>query len=222
MERVTYRWSGGHLFLEVAGAVWLVDTGAPVSFGAREAFTLAGEVFQLSRHHRGLSVEALSGFVGVECAGLLGVDVLGRFDFLLDAPRGVATISTADLEHRGAIVELDDIMGVPIVSARVGGADHRMFLDTGAPLSYLQREALAAFPSAGRAADFHPSVGQFQTETHSVEVALAGVDFTLRCGVLPEALGASLLPTGIAGIIGSAVFADRVVGYFPRRRRLVL
>ncbi len=36
----------GHLFLETAGALWLLDTGAPTSFGL--PLTLAGQQFRLS------------------------------------------------------------------------------------------------------------------------------------------------------------------------------
>jgi hypothetical protein len=40
-------------------------------------------------------------------------------------------------------------MGIPIVTAQIGGRAHRMFFDTGAQISYLQSDALKTFPAAG-------------------------------------------------------------------------
>ena len=111
-------------------------------------------------------------------------------------------------------------MGIPIVSTRIRGIDYRMFLDTGAQISYFQHDSLQSFPAAGLVTDFYPGVGEFHTETHNVDVTLGGVEFTLRCGVLPELLGATLMMAETDGIIGNQVFSDRSVGYFPRRRSL--
>jgi len=212
----------GHLFLEAESALWLFDTGAPTSFGSLPALTLAGEQFRLCSSYLGLTAATLSRFVAVECVGLLGADILGRFDFLLDAPNGTATISTSQLVHRGTTVDLDEFMGIPLVSAHIRGVDYRMFLDTGAQISYFQHDSLASFPAAGRVSDFYPGVGQFETETHSVGITLAELEFTLRCGELPGLLGATLMMAGTEGIIGNEVVKNRLVGYFPRRRLLML
>jgi hypothetical protein len=55
----------GHLFVDVDGDRWLLDTGAPSSFGARRALTLAGERFDLDDAMLGLNAEVLSEYVGV-------------------------------------------------------------------------------------------------------------------------------------------------------------
>ena len=212
----------GHLFLEVDGALWLFDTGAPTSFGSTPTLALAGERFRLGSSYLGLTAAILSQFVAVDCVGLLGADILRRFDFILDTPNGVATISTSELELRGPVVDLDGFMGIPLVWARIRGTDYRMFLDTGAQISYLPHDSLASFPPAGRVTDFYPGVGQFEVETHTVDITVGGIAFTLRSGALPELLGATLMMAGTDGIIGNAVFSNRPVGYFPRRRFLVL
>jgi hypothetical protein len=222
MPTLPLHFRNGHLFLETAGALWLFDTGAPTSFGTLPVLTLAGEQFQLSSSYLGLTAAALSRFVAVECVGLLGADVLAGFDFVLDAPNGTVMISTNELEYGGLTVHLDTFMGIPIVSTRIRGIDYRMFLDTGAQISYFQHDSLRSFPADGRVTDFYPGVGEFQTETHNVNVTLGGVEFTLRCGVLPELLGATLMMAETDGIIGNQVFSDRSVGYFPRRRALAL
>jgi hypothetical protein len=130
-------------------------------------------------------------------------------------------VSTAELSLSGETVRLDEFMGIPIVTARVGSSDYRMFFDTGAQISYFQDESIADFPAAGSVTDFYPGIGQFQTDTHQVEVSLGGVAFTLRCGTLPGLLGATLMMADTEGIVGNQILCNRNVGYFPRRRELV-
>lgn len=212
----------GHLFVELGGELWLLDTGAPTSFGTSRSLSIAGEQLSLGTSYLGLNAATLSQFVAVKCAGLLGADVLGRFDHIFDTAGGRLTVSTAELSHSGQRVRLDEFMGIPIVTARVAASDYRMFFDTGAQISYFQDDSLSTFPSAGSVSDFYPGVGPFQTDTHEVPVSLGGVAFNLRCGKLPELLGMTLMMADTQGIVGNAVLTNRTVGYFPRRRAIVL
>ncbi len=212
----------GHVFVELHGHLWLFDTGSPTSFGASKALLIADEQFSLSASYFGLTATTLTQYVGVECSGLLGADVLGRFDHILDSRGGRLTVSTAELSHDGQHVQLDEFMGIPIVTASVGGSDYRMFFDTGAQISYFQDDSLADFPAAGSVTDFYPGVGQFQTDTHEVPMSLGDISFLLRCGCLPGLLGATLMIADTQGIIGNQVLIDRVVGFFPRRGILCL
>ena len=211
-----------HLFLENDGAWWLFDTGAPISFGIQPEFVLEGVNFRLADTYFGLNADTLTGFVGVECAGLLGVDVLGQFDFLLDISSGTVDVSSGMLEHVGRPIPLDNFMGAPIVLPRIRGIDRRMFFDTGAQISYLQHDDLATFPPAGDVTDFYPGFGQFQTKTYDVETVLGDATFVLRCGTLPELLAATLTLANTEGIIGNQILRNQRTGYFPRRNLLVL
>ena len=213
----------GHIFIELEGDLWLLDTGAPKSFGTNCNPAIAGEELTLSKSYLGLTAETLSEFVGVPCVGLLGADVLGRFDQIIDISGGQFTISTTELTHDGRLVPLDEFMGIPIVSAQIGGNDYRMFFDTGAKVSYFQdSDLLAEYPPAGNLTDFFPGIGQFQTETCQLELTLGDMVFTLRCGQLPGLLGASLLMADAQGIIGNQLLINRRVGFFPRRNALYL
>jgi hypothetical protein len=214
--------NNGHLFVELEGHLWLFDTGAPTSFGASESLGIADEQFSLCSSYFGLTASTLSQYVGVECSGLLGADVLGRFDHILDTAGGRLTVSTAELSHEGQSVRLDEFMGIPIVTASVGGSNYRMFFDTGAQISYFQEDSLAEFPSAGSVTDFYPGAGEFQTDTHEVPITLGDISFLLRCGSLPGLLGAPLMMADTQGIIGNQVLIDRIVAFFPRRALLSL
>jgi len=212
----------GHLFLVLDDSLWLLDTGCPGSFGTSNCLSIAGESFSMGRSYPGLNVEMLSHFIGVPCAGLIGGNVLDRFDHIFDVTGGQITLSTGELSHFGECLHLDKFMDVPIVTARIGSRSYPMFFDTGAQFSYFQDDSLADYPSAGNVTDFYPGIGQFQTDTHTVPVALSGVEFSLRCGRLPDLLGMTLMMANVAGIIGHSILHDRAVGYFPRRSMLVL
>jgi hypothetical protein len=223
-ESVSYRLRlrEGHLYLDAGGRLWLLETGAPVSFGEGGAFALLGESFPFGRDARGLTPRTLSKFVGVDCAGVLGADVLGRFDWVFDVPGETVTVSRGELRHEGSVLPIDEVFGFPVASVTVRDVAYRMFVDTGAQHSYFQPEARKSFPAGERATDFYLAVGRFETETHQVDVTLGSHAFTLRCGVLPRHLATALQLSGTHGVIGNAIFRQRRVGYFPRRRMLVL
>ena len=212
----------GHLFIELSGELWLLDTGAPNSFGPNGNFSLAGEQFRLGSNCLGLTAATLSGFVGVQCVGLLGADVLGRFDIIFDVPNNTVSISTEELSFPGQSVPLSEFMGIPILTAQICGRDFRMFFDTGAQISYLQDDSLAEFPAAGQVSDFYPGVGRFQTETHTIDARVGASSFSVRCGSLPGLLGMTLMMAATQGILGNQILHERKAGYFPRRKKIIL
>jgi len=212
----------GHPFIELEGNLWLFDTGAPTSFGESKKITLDGQSFRLNDNYLGFSASTLSQLTEVECHGLIGADILARFDHLLDVSNAAVTMSTERLEHTGTALPLSTFMGIPVVTARIAGKDYQMFFDTGAQISYFQEDIIKSFPSAGTVTDFYPGLGRFQTETHLVQVELGECVFTLRCGTLPGLLSATLMLAGASGIIGNQIAENRIIGYFPRRNELCL
>lgn len=217
------RFLNGHLFVELGSRLWLLDSGAPESFGRDKHIVLLGEHFHFDDSYHGLGIAGLVQHVGVECVGLIGADVLAGFDIVFDEPQGKVTFTTDELEFDGMPVPLWDFMGLPMVMAEVAGVDHRkFFLDTGAQLSYFQDDAIARFPCAGKAVDFFPDSDDFETDTHRVAMNLGGVGVTLRCGRLPDSQADALTMAKADGILGNELFQGRRVGFFLRQRALIL
>ena len=222
MQKLTLLFDGGHLFIDVERELWLFDTGASTSFGDHEGIVFAGKEFSLNHNYMGLSAEKLSEFVGIKCAGLLGTDVLSKFDYIIDPSQNTLTVASDELSHDGQAIGLSEFMGIPIIKVQVSSMEYRMFFDTGAQISYFQDKSLTDFPACGMIKDFYPSVGQFETDTYQVKVSFEGTIFDLRCGSLPELLAAPLMMTGTEGIVGNQILENRVIGYFPRRNILCL
>ena len=86
MYKLALQLRDGHLFVELNNGLYLLDTGAPSSFGTTSRLSIADETFDLQNNYLGLSATTLSQLVGVRCEGLLGADILGRFDHLFDVP----------------------------------------------------------------------------------------------------------------------------------------
>lgn len=212
----------GHPFITLPEGTFLLDTGAPTSFGRVSPIMLEGQSFSLPPSYMGLTAQVLSTYVGRETDGILGADILNQFDVLIDLPKSRVCFSSVPLECDGEIQPLDFCMGVPILESSVAGNSVRMFFDTGAQISYLQDNNLSSFPAEGRLTDFYPGIGQFPTDTFRTPIRLGGAEHQLRCGQLPPLLGMSLMLAGTGGIVGNEILRDRCAGYFPRRHRLVL
>lgn len=213
---------GGHLVARIGSDDWIVDTGSPASFG-QGVLHLDGESVEIADGYMGLSARQLSEYVGFETYGVIGTDVLNRLDVVLDLACGGLHLSDTPHALDGARLPIDDfVMGVPVVGIPVAGRKRAMFFDTGAPLSYLQDDDLSEHPPAGMERDFFPGVGEFETATHLVPMGIGPLSMRVRCGSLPGLLGMTLGLTGVAGVLGSEMLLGRCVGYFARRRELVI
>lgn len=222
MQILELTYQSGHLFTQLNGAKWLIDTGSPATFGTTSQIRLGDQEFFAASEYMGLNAESLSGSLKLECSGLIGTDVLNQFDWIIDIENESLVFDVANLSLDGETLPTRMLMGVPIVTVHVGDEQHDMFFDTGAQVSYLQSDSLGSFPDAGAMTDFYPSFGEFDTPTHNVPMVFRNTNFTLRCGRLPSVLAVTLLAAGTTGIVGNEVFLQRKIGYFPRRKLLVI
>ncbi len=212
----------GHLIASLGDGDWLLDTGSPISFGRESSIEIDGRRFAIAADYFGLNSSTLSVLVGEPLAGLIGTDVLEHLDLEIDIDAASVTASLQPLELKGMHMDLEEFMGVPILRIQSGEGEHRMFFDTGAQISYFQNDSLENFTPAGKMRDFFPGMGEFDTETHLVPFSTGPLTFEFRCGRLPDLLGLTLVMAGVEGIIGNEICVGRKLGFFPRRKLLVL
>lgn len=211
-----------HVFVEIEGALWVYDTGADTSFGNRPTGLLGPKEVVDELYAGQFSAEDISGFLGETVAGIIGANIINRYDHLIDLATGRLTVSDGDLTAQGCAQPLEFFMGVPMLKSRIGSAQHNLFFDTGAQISYFQGDAPAGSPDAGPLEDFFPMIGTFHTSTRHISIDLNGLSHTLRCGQLPGLMGMALGMANVSGILGNEVMRGRVTGYFPRRQQLIL
>ena len=139
----------GQLFLSTDVGSWIIGTGSPGSFSDIANLELDGVSLTLAPTFRGLNAANLTALVGVPLTGLLGIDVLKRFDAIFDLPSSQIMLSAEPVALDGTVVPLQDYKGLPIIEAVIGGHSSRAFLETGAKLSYWADASLVNYPAAG-------------------------------------------------------------------------
>jgi len=215
------KYISGHIYVEINGLDWLVDTGSPSSFGSLNNLKIENKIFTILPSLLNLDVTTLSKYVEHEVAGLIGTDILNQFYIIFDSKNGKITFSVDPLVLEGEILDIDEIMGIPSIAVTVDNDEGYMFFDTGAQISYIQQSIITKNKPTGIIKDFYPGVGQFETETAVIDLQLGNLDYTLQCGYLPEILNMTLMMTNTIGIIGNETIQDAVVGYFPKENKLI-
>jgi hypothetical protein len=212
----------GHLIADLGGRQWIIDTGAPTSFGAGDLLNLCGKRFEIPSNYMSITHEQLSGLINHKIDGLLGADILNELDWVLHTAEGKLVIAADPIPLAGPVVAIESFfMGVPLVEIEVAGTAASVFFDTGAPISYLQDTDLSTYPDCGTQKDFYPGFGEFQTSTHRIPLNVGGLSVEVICGALPDLLGMTLGLVGSSGILGNEPMIGRMVGYFPRREEIV-
>jgi hypothetical protein len=220
---IPYRMVDGHIIVTSEdGRICLIDTGSPCSVGNAESVMFAGGRYPLQSTFLGKAVDELPGPIGVRIDVLIGVDILNRYDMLIDPVRLVLVFSDEELDLEGEQLSIELVMGVPIVTADVGGTRIKMFFDTGAKVSYVDEKTAGAYPRVGTAQDYYMTVGPFQAAVHRIPMMLGSLTIDLECGTLPQSLQLSLAAAGAAGIVGNAILVNFMVAYLPRRHRIIL
>lgn len=196
----------GHLFVSIQGQNVLIDTGVPVSIGNQPTWYFNHEVHQLSQSYLGVTIPELSRLVGAPIDILMGCDILKKLFVTLDLRGKRVSFYSQPNAHGGPSLEMRLFMGVPFVDVEAGGTVYEMFVDTGAKLSYIGKEIAESMMPVGMEKDFYPGLGEFETPVYEVPLRLGGHELSLRCGVLPDVLEATMKIAGKRGIIGAQLF----------------
>jgi len=211
-----------HLTLVDGPERWILDTGSPASFGTKSELYLSGDRYSISPSYMGFGSEKLSEALGEEVTGLIGGDILGRYDTEWNLVDGILQVSKSETHASGIEIPLGSFMGVPTLAVRVNGEMQKWFFDTGAVISYAAKQSDSWGAPTDSFDDFYPGFGKFSTDVFDVEISLFGKPETIKCGVLPGLLGMSLGMGGCSGILGLQALGLGSFVYAPRRKKLIL
>ena len=213
---------GGHLLIRHKRQALLLATGSPVSVGRRTRCRFLGQEFPLELQYNGLTTDQLSEHVGTRIDVLFGADVLARFAVTIDAETSRVVFGDDRGLHRGRVVPVETIGGIPVVDVGLAGRALRMLFHTGATVSCLPGGDTRPYPCVGVARDFYPGLGEFATELRRVPLTFGDQAVGLICGMLPPVLARSLLLVGVHGIVGTNLLQSFKVGWAPGFRELRL
>ena len=219
-----------HLALSLSPGPWLIDTGCDVSFGEAPILHLSDATHHVPPSYGGVSAETLNAYTKGSFVGLVGNDVLGKYDVEFNLRSHYAEFSPDPIHSlQGAKVPLGRVAGThtPTLLAAVGtSGSRRPIFDTGAQYSFLENlDGLGARP-VGQGEDFHVSCGRFKVDLHEVTMTVgsitAPITFATEPGKLtcPPAVGALLKATGTQGILGWEILKHGPMAFLPRRGEL--
>jgi len=106
----TYRYEfiNGHIIAIVGQLRLLIDTGSPSSCADSSPIEIGGGSFQIQRNYMGVTPESLSASVGTTINGLVGADILNRYDILIDPKACTVTLTEEELPLEGVCLELSE------------------------------------------------------------------------------------------------------------------
>jgi Ca-activated chloride channel family protein len=214
----------GHLVMRVDRFFDVLDTGSPVSIGNIHKFLFMGDMFRLHEEYLGVDARTISQQVGESIDAMLGMDILQNYTITIcNAGRRVYFSKYGSFLINGERMEIDYVKGIPFIEVQVNDESQKMFLDTGSPLNYLASRVTRGLQQVDSAKDTYPGIGEFTTPIYELPVTFAGVTVPLRFGNLPSILEASLMVSGINGILGTEIFRHFDVAFeFPKHQILIV
>lgn len=199
-----------HLILVNKDKKILIDTGSPISISNQEEIEIFGLTHKSSQTYLGVTIDGISKRIGYDLDALVGGDILKNLIFQVDFNnRLFSVLESFPCEDRDGkeVVDIDLYMDIPIIEILVGKDSTRAFLDTGAKISYLNRQRTEGLKAIDEREDFYPTFGTFSTPIYEVPVNFKGREILLTFGVLPEPLEASLSMANTTAIIGNDIFS---------------
>lgn len=208
----------GHPIIHTEQDRILIDTGSPSTFHDEGQLSFMGQTFRAFRQQVTLNMDVLRRMTGTDITALMGMDIMGRFGVAFRYAEGKIIFDPALLTARGTALHSDQVMGIPIISVDICNARRRVFLDTGAKLSYLHDGLTAGLTSEAIEEDFYPGFGHFQTPVFALQGAVGGRPFNGRFGNLPASLRRLLSMGNAEGILGSDFLHQFNVGIDARQQ----
>ena len=201
----------GHILVnDDRGSKILLDTGSPLSFHAERIVALNGKTYPVRTSLGSADSRYVTDNVGTAVSGLVGMDILGESNLLIDVPGGRVVLGcptdgmTRIASSQGAYVFME---------MEIRGQMVKVILDTGAPISYVSSSLTEGLEVVDVVDDFNPAVpgGKYRVPRYEFSAAFAGQEFRMRAGHLPPALQMAVSILGVKGVVGMEVLKHQPV-----------
>lgn len=181
-----------HLLIALPDGVALLDTGSPQSYGRGEYLQIGDRRHTLSTDGFGV-LDLVRDKVSPDIQYFMGYETLKEYRVLIDWPGSGVVLSTDPIELPGAgALDMETVMGVPVIPMEIAGVPMRAILDTGASLSYAPADAVEGQDPIRTVQDFYPMMGEFETGVWNLEAHFPHRRLAFEAGVLPPLLAVML------------------------------
>ena len=212
MTEYILRLSQGHLlFTDDNGSCVLVDTGSPLSFHSSGEISIGGDTAFVPKSLLNVNADYITDNVGVRVEGLLGMDIIGRLGLLIDVPGGRLVFGYPTSGMR--LLPSSVFMGYLLVDMTIRGEVVKVFLDTGAPVSYVSPYLTEDLTPIDTITDFNPLMPSdtFETPIFEFQASFDEEVFTMKAGNLPTLMQTMISILGVKGVVGMEIFKRKRV-----------
>ena len=207
MPTFNLEFNDNHPLISADGNHMLVDTGSPVTIHLEDSLWFAERDHRTMRKMMGLDIHTLRTSTRIDAlTTLLGMDLISRYQVLFDYRQMSLKFEEDPFDFVGVDVTAGHYMSIPLVIAEVAGSKRKMFLDSGAKLSYLRKSITEDKEPIGMEEDFYPGHGRFQTAVFELAGRAGNLEFTAKYGNLPVNLQPLLAMANADGILGYDFF----------------
>jgi len=203
-----------HLFIELRDGLYLIDTGAAGSFSQSLAVCFSDEhSYSVPNEFLGVNCALLDKYIHCESAGLIGANLLSKFALGINLSQGCLVLEDAfqadDFKQKPQFFELNFQLrqSLLLMEFEVENKMLRLFVDTGAPSSYLQPDFEGGV-AKGKVSDFHPFIGAFESENRSCELLIGSNQHQWDFALMPEALNRAVASAEGQGLMGLDLFRN--------------
>ena len=188
---------------------FLIDTGSPISISNENEIEIFGMTYGSTERYLGANIDEISNLVGCHLDALIGNNVLKNFIFQIDFKNQLFFVWDSLPRETINIDEYIDaeFTGMPTIQILINQKPIRSFIDTGAKISYLNKQYVQRFDPLDKKEDFLPGFGKFETPIYNIPMTFYGKEIPFKFGILPHRLEEGMLAGSVQAILGADIFS---------------
>ena len=212
-----------HVILIYKDKRYLIDTGAPISISSENSIEIFNTNHSTDSTYHGANIGEISNYVGCSLDALIGNNILKNYTFRIDFENRLFSVwnSTPEEILNGENSISADFHGIPTIEFLIkDGSTITSWLDTGAKISYINKDFVQHLSPSGNQHDFFPSYGEFKVPIYDIPIIFNGVKIPFKFGVLPSPLELGMLSGKTSAIIGADIFHYFILSFDYNQNRI--
>ncbi len=214
-----------HVILIDKDKRFLIDTGAPISISNENLIEIFNNDFTTDKTYHGANINEIGNYVGCSLNALIGNNILKNYVFQIDFSNKLFSIWNSlpeETRNTEDFIEAD-FQGIPTINVLVNQENQiTSWLDTGAKISYINKNYVQHLDPLDIQKDFFPGYGEFEVPIYSIPLIFNGVEIPFKFGVLPDVLEAAMLSGPTSAIIGADIFYHFTLTFYYNQQKIYI
>ena len=202
---------------------FLIDTGSPISISDEAYIEAFNKSYKSRKTYHGANINEISNLVGCSLNALIGMDILANYVFQVDFDNNLFSLWDSlpvDIKKKEDYIDAD-FTGIPTIDVFINEKDPiTSWIDTGAKISYINRNYVKYLEPSENQKDFFPSYGEFEAPIYNIPLPFNGAVIPFKFGVLPEALEGAMLSGSTSAIIGADIFYNFTLTFHFSKKKI--